>query len=562
MLDIRDPRTYIERFLKIRTKDSKIVPFKLNQPQKRLYDEVMRQRRAGKPVRIIILKARQMGFSTLTEGMLFHSTATGFNVESLVVAHKDDATAQLFGMSKRFYDELPAELKPMRRASNAQEIVFDAPANKPDVKGLKSRIRCATAGGTGIGRSYTLTNLHLSEFGFWPGDKMATYIGLAQAVPYKPGTTVIIESTANGYDEFKTLWDNAVAAQRAGDEDGFVPIFFPWFEMDEYRAPVPYNFALTDEERELKERFRLDDEQIAWRRRMLQNELGGDINLFRQEYPSTPDEAFIATGQSVFDKEKLVARRHEVEKDVWERGRFDISFTGDSISGYLWQRDEKGPIRIRRHPEDNVPYVIGGDTAGTGSDDFVGQVLDNRTGEQIAVLQQKFGEREYALQMYALGRYYNDALIGIETNYSTYPEKKLEEFNYPNLYVRQRPDTYTGKLIEAYGFETNSKTRPLIIDGLKDIAAHTSEMLTDFETLGQMLTFVYDDNWKPQAQLGEHDDLVMALAIAHYIRPQQSYKAKLPEKERVEWRRDQWEDYRRASPAERKILREKWGDPK
>lgn len=341
-----------------------------------------------------------------------------------------------------------------------------------------------------------------------------------------------------------------------------MPIFFPWFEMDEYRAPVPYNFELTDEERELKERFKLDDEQIAWRRRMIQNELGGDINLFHQEYPATPDEAFIATGQSVFDKETLVMRRHEVEKDVWERGCFDVSFAGEGISGYLWRKDEKGPVRIRRHPEENVPYVIGGDTAGTGSDDFVGQVLDNRTGEQVAVLQHKFGEREYAIQMYALGRYYNDALIGIETNYSTYPEKKLEELNYPNLYVRQRPDTYTGKLIEAYGFETNTKTRPLIIDGLKDVTAHTPENLTDFETLGQMLTFVYDDNYKPQAQLGEHDDLVIALAIAHYIRPQQSYKAKVPEKERVEWRKDQWEDYRRASPAERKMLREKWGEPK
>lgn len=562
MIDIRDPRTYIEHFLKIRTKSGEVITLKLNPAQERLYGIIDEKRRAGKPVRLIILKARQMGFSTLIEALMFHASATAFNVESIVVAHTDESTAQLFRMAKRYYEDLPPLLKPMRRASNAQELLFDAPA-KSDKNGLKSRVRCATAGGSGIGRGFTFTNAHLSEFAFWPGDKMATYIGLAQAVPYLPGTMIAIESTANGYNEFKTMWDAAVEAERAGDETGFTPVFFPWFEMPDYTAEVPSGLVLTDEERELKERFRLTDGQLVWRRRTIKNECGGDINLFRQEYPATPDEAFIATGQSVFEKDVLVNRRHEVEKDAWERGHFDVSFAGDgSISGFLWQRDERGPVRIRRHPENNVPYVIGGDTAGTGSDDFVGQVLDNRTGEQIAVLQHKFGEREYAIQMYALGRYYNDALIGIETNYSTYPEKKLEEFNYPNLYVRQRTDTYTGKLMETYGFETNTKTRPLIIDGLKDVAAHTPENLTDFETLGQMLTFVYDDNWKPQAQLGEHDDLVMALAIAHYIRPQQRYTVKLPGKERVEWRKDQWEDYRRASPAERKMLREKWGEPK
>lgn len=560
MIDIREPREYIERFLKIRTKDSRIVPLKLNAAQKRLYSEIERQRKAGKPVRIIILKARQMGFSTLTEALLFQSTATRYNVESLIVAHDEDATGQLFGMSKRFYDELPDPLKPMKKASNARELVFDS--TTPGKPGLKSRIRCSTAGGRGIGRSYTLTNLHISEFAFWPGAKMETYIGLAQAVPYERGTMVIIESTANGFDEFKTLWDNAVSMQRAGDETGFVPIFFPWFEMEEYRAPVPVGFEMTDEERELKERFGLDDEQLAWRRRMLQNELGGDLDLFRQEYPATPDEAFIATGRSVFDKDILTERRRIAEPEEWERGQFEVTERDGGIVSYLWQRDKRGAVRIRKHPEDGAPYVIGGDTAGTGSDDFVGQVLDNRTGEQVAVLQQKFGEREYAMQMYALGRYYNDALIGIETNYSTYPEKKLEEYGYPRLYVRQRPDTYTGRLVDAYGFETNRKTRPLIIDGLKDVCRHSPELLTDFETMGQMLTFVYDDDYKPQAQQGEHDDLVMALAIAHYIRPQQSTKGRQAEDERHEWTPDMWEDYRNASASERKKMIKAWGHPK
>lgn len=109
----------------------------------------------------------------------------------------------------------------MQRASNAQELLFDRPAKyKGEAQGLGSRIRCATAGGSGVGRSYTLKCLHLSEFAFWPGDKRETFSGLVQAVPDRPGTVIIIESTANGYDEFKKMWDDAVQAERDGT-DGF-----------------------------------------------------------------------------------------------------------------------------------------------------------------------------------------------------------------------------------------------------------------------------------------------------------------------------------------------------
>ena len=162
-MNILNARTYIERFLKIRTKEGAVVPLVLNRPQERLYNAIQKQWRAGKPVRIIILKARQMGFSTLTEAIIFFLTVTAKYVESMIVAHKDEATANLFRMSKRFYDELPPALRPMQRASNAQELLFDRPAKyKGEAQGLGSRIRCATAGGSGVGRSYTLKCLHLS----------------------------------------------------------------------------------------------------------------------------------------------------------------------------------------------------------------------------------------------------------------------------------------------------------------------------------------------------------------------------------------------------------------
>lgn len=178
-------REYIESCLKIRTKSGAVVPFRLNAAQQKLYAVAKRQQDEGKPVRIIILKARQLGFSTLTEALLFHACATRANVNALVVAHREDATANLFRMSKLFYDELPAPVKPMLRTSNAQELVFENPsrASRGALPGLRSRFRCATAGGRGIGRSDTLQCVHLSEYAFWPEggeSKAATLAGILQ----------------------------------------------------------------------------------------------------------------------------------------------------------------------------------------------------------------------------------------------------------------------------------------------------------------------------------------------------------------------------------------------
>ncbi len=555
---------YIQRFLKIIDKKGAIIPFVLNEPQQRLYSVIREQWNQGKPVRVIILKARQMGFSTLVEAIIFWMAATAFNVRCMIVAHTDDATGNLFQMSKRYLEYLPEQLKPMQQASNAQEIVFDRPARyKGTAKGLGSRIRCATAGGQGIGRSFTLKALHLSEFAFWPGDKHATITGLLQAVPDEPGTFVAIESTAKGYDEFKKLWDKAVADQQAGKE-GFIPVFFAWHEMREYRRSVPANFCRTEEEEQLAQTFGLDDQQLAWRRWAIDNLCGGDIEMFHQEYPSTPDEAFISTGRCVFDKNALVLRRKQVQELAWEYGQFRMEYdiTG-GIGKFQWEQDSRGYIRILEQPQPGVPYVIGADTAGTGSDWFAAHVLDNRTGKQVAVLHQQFGERAFAEQVYCLGMYYNQALIGVEVNYSTFPQLMLEQLGYTNFYEREKYDTYTGDNKKAYGFETTTKSRPVIIDGLKDVAKQALETITDFATMGEMLTFVYNEHFRPQAENGEHDDLVMALAIAHGIRSQQDTAADIiDETLKTLWTDDMWEDFNKASPEIQKMLIQQWGEPR
>ena len=418
-------REYIESCLKIRTKSGAVVPFRLNAAQQKLYAVAKRQQDEGKPVRIIILKARQLGFSTLTEALLFHACATRANVNALVVAHREDATANLFRMSKLFYDELPAPVKPMLRTSNAQELVFENPsrASRGALPGLRSRFRCATAGGRGIGRSDTLQCVHISEYAFWPEgseSKAATLAGILQAVPSRPGTMVIIESTANGCEDFKDRWDAAVAG-----ENDFEPVFFAWFENPDYAMPVEPGIEWTAEERETRERYSLSWEQLRWRRWCIANNCGGSRDMFRQEYPANPDEAFLYSGSGVFDNALVIRRREEAAPPV-RRGRF---VPGNKDGESVWQDDDAGEICIYRECEPGHPYVLGGDTAGDGSDWFTAHAIDNSTGEQAACLRRRFSEPEYVRQVYALGRHYNDALVALSASDAPAFEAFIKEFD-------------------------------------------------------------------------------------------------------------------------------------
>lgn len=504
---------YIENCLKIKTKSGTVVPFRLNDAQRKLYAVAKRQQDAGKPVRLIILKARQLGFSTLTEGLIFHACATRKNVNALIVAHREDATANLFRMSKLFYDELPAPVKPMLRASNAQELVFENPSKLRSERearpGLRSRIRCATAGGRGIGRSDTLQCVHLSEYAFWPDGadgKASTLAGILQAVPSLPGTMVVIESTANGFEDFKERWDAAVAG-----ENDFEPVFFAWFENPDYSMPVVPGTEWTPEERDLKDAYRLTDEQLQWRRWCIANNCGGSLDMFRQEYPASPGEAFLHSGTGVFDNEQIVLRLERLPSPA---GR------GEFADGE-WTESETGAITLYELPEEGVPYVLGGDTAGEGSDYFTAIVIDNVSGRIVAKLRQKYSEPEYVRQIYALGRFYNDALVAIETNFSTYPVMKLQEMEYPNQYSREREDTYTRQMKKSYGFRTDRQSRPRAIANLVEVFSSHPEWFTDRELLEEMLTFCYNEDHRPEALAGKHDDLVMGAAITYAVRHQQ-----------------------------------------
>ena len=508
-------KKYIEKYVKIRDKSGRIIDFKLNEPQQKLYDIIKQLKKEGKPVRIIILKARQMGFSTLTESILFKETATKFNINTGIVAHKEEATTNLFNMSKRIYDNLPDAMKPTKKASNAKELIFD----NQEGTGLKSKIKCMTAGADGVGRSDTFNNLHISELAFW-GNAKETMLGLMQAVPNLPNTMVIIESTANGYEYFKEIWDKAVRK-----ENDFIPLFVGWHELEEYQMPYS-GFELTPEEKQLQETYNLSLDQLTWRRWCIANNCGGDIEQFKQEYPMNPHEAFIVSGTSVFDKEQLVLRLETIPKPL-KVGYFSYTYNdekpaGQKISNIKWVNDPNGYIRIYQVPDSPVQtkYCIGGDTAGDGSDYYTGHVLDAKTGMQVATLKQQFDADLYTKQMYCLGKYYKDALIGIEANFDSFPLMELQRLGYKNQYVREKIDEYTGRTEKRYGFKTTSITRPTILSSLIEIVREHIDLINDKDTLEELLTIIRNEKGRIEAPVGGHDDQMMGLAIAHYIRTQ------------------------------------------
>ena len=504
---------YIETYMKIQTKNGELIPLKMNYAQNRLYDLFADAYERDEPFKCIILKARQMGLSTCTEAIMTALCMTNHFRNGLIVAHTSDSSTHIYNMAKRYYENLPKGLKPMMKYSNAKELRFENPAKDPpeELKGLRSSIRVATAGQGGVGRSQTFNYMHLSELAFWEeqdGQTVADQMtGLLQTLPQHGFSMLVIESTANGYNYFKNLWDQA-----ASGESDFIPLFIPWYEMEDYRLPY-HGEDLTEDELELKKKFFIDNEQIMWRRYAIRNLCGNDLDKFRQEYPSTPEEAFIMSGSPVFDLQRVLKRLEEVPNPI-AQGTF-------SEMGNFYE-DSKGYTKIWEHPIPGHAYCLGADTAGEGSDYFVVHVADkSQMGKQVAQYRAETDEQMFVKQLYFLGHYYNYGLIAPETNFSSYVTMKLQEMGYYNMYVREAVDTYTSRTQKKFGFRTTSLTRPLIIDMLKEVVAEHIDILMSKELLKEMLSFVKNEkNGKPEAASGAHDDCIMAAAITYFAIPQ------------------------------------------
>lgn len=258
-------------------------------------------------------------------------------------------------------------------------------------------------------------------------------------------------------------------------------------------------------------------------------------------------------GRSVFDRMALTAIIERDRRPVFT-GYFDIKKENDMISSFSLIEERRGMIKIYEQPKKGEDYVIGADTAGTGGDYFVCQVVSVQTGRQVAILRvAEIAEDIFAASLYCLGIYYNEALIAVETNFSTYPSLELSRLCYPNQYVRETVDRFTGEPGTAFGFRTDSLTRPVIISGfIKSFREHP-ETICDVDTAEEMLSFVRNENLRPEAEIGAHDDCVIAFAIAEFVRQSlSSFVVSAPDF--TGWSRDMIEDYERASDQEKEII--------
>lgn len=365
---------YSPKCLRIKGKDKRIIPLKLNKAQQYVHERLETQLRETGKVRALVLKARQQGFSTYIGGRFYWKTSLGHGTNTYILTHEQGATDNLFAMVGRYHEHAP--VKPETGKANAKELYFPK---------LDGGYAVGTAGSKAVGRSKTVFLFHGSECAFWP-NASDHFAGVVQAIPDLPGTEIILESTANGIGgEFHERWQQAESG--IGD---YIAIFVPWFWSDEYRRPVPADFQLNYErgadgepsEAEYMEMYDLDLSQMAWRRAKIA-ELK-DPQLFMQEYPATAAEAFQTTGHDSFIKpaDVLRARKNKLEPfgplvigvdpSRFGKDRFSVSRRRgrvitkveskaklDTVAGATWIKH----IIDAEHPE-KVFIDVGGQGAG------------------------------------------------------------------------------------------------------------------------------------------------------------------------------------------------------
>lgn len=490
--------------LYIQTKDLQIRPLELNWAQREFLGVVEEQLASTGRIRVIILKARQLGMSTATEALLFTLAFLFHGYRGMVIAHEVPASQNLLAMTTRYWDTYRFKKLYTPRSYSKNNLSWVESG---------SSLTIATAGNKAVGRSATIHGVHASEVAFWPEPEVA-FGGLRQTVPNEPGTAIIIESTANGVGNFfHREWVKA-----ENGESEFRPLFFPWWRHYEYKAswvglPAQPLGQLSSAEKLLAKLIPADEleDRLLWRRWAIPNLCQNDPLLFMQEYPATPEEAFIASGTNVFPLERL---RECYEPQDGFRGV--LMRNGNEVE---WRPASNGPLTIFKKPDDSEwgRYVVAGDpTHSTFGDYAVAQVLNRRTLEQVAVWRGRCDPGTFGEELFKLGLFYNEALVTTEIEGPGYASiGTLLGMNYPKLYRKARPDSTPGKFSgEQYGWSTTMQSKQLAVGWTLKAVMDGSLVLHDRKTFEEMSNFVTLDNGGyGNANGEEHDDTVMALAI-------------------------------------------------
>ena len=507
---VSDFPLFCEAFIKIIDKRGNVVPFKLNKHQMTLWQAIKEDMKNDAPIRIIILKCRQLGFSTMMQAFLFWRALTKPGSGGLVIAHKDDASSELFGKIELMYRELPEafynELNAIKDTSKKGKKL--AWAGK-----LNTKLYVDTAGNLTVGRSQTYQGCHLSEVAFYDYPEEIMY-GMLQSLPKDSFSIAVVESTANGAGTyFHVLWERS---QTPGSS--WKGLFFSWKDEPSYKMKPPSDFKLTPAERKIKTKWKLTDDQIYWRRVVIDDECNGDEDKFRQEYPIEPKEAFIVSGSLYFGPKNVEAYLDKVAPPK-RMGRIAVVNRKPMFIDEQPDSQYDPPWWIWDSPERHCAYAIGADVAGGTARDYSAAHIINLTKRSIvATFRGKLDPDEFARELRVMGLTYNTALIAPEVNGEGRATllKLVKDLKYPRVFYHQYDEEWSGGLQHRYGWRTTVKTRPTMLGQALESLRKRSITLRCERTIGELGAFIRTSTNKlAEAGPGAYDDMVMSFCIAN-----------------------------------------------
>lgn len=522
---------FIEKFIKITDKDSNIIPFILNDDQADLYKQMCLQKLEGKPIRINILKARQIGFSTFISAVIFVLTIFQPMQSAVIIADTSEHARDLLRRKYMFfYDNLPNDIKKRFPLITRKEAGLSVSWGN----GKSSDIRVAVQG-QNAGRSGTFQYLHLSECAFWD-NLNETLVSLLQTISgNNKNSMVFFETTANGVNDYKLRWDKDLLGK-----NNYKALFYPWYTDKSYVQPKVPEYIKPAWLEGVQEKYHLNEEQVRWYYEKYMGDMNEDLDTLKQEFPSSPTEAFITTGNSVFNTELLLERKDELlglmakGMSYLKKGdfRYNLLVSQDgkriTLDNLHFVDSRSGSVTIYEEPNPTHPYVCSNDPAMGGEDYFAIQVFDNYTGHQVAVYHKnKCDADDCAYQLYALGKYYNDAMITGETNTTSYILQTVQKCGYKFIYQDQDIEDLGTRFYNKLGFKTKTTNRQTMIEMFAIAFRENPKIINDYETICEMENFQIvksgkNDKEKAMATGGAHDDLVMSACGFYLCRGMQS----------------------------------------
>lgn len=538
--DFGDHPQFCRESLSIRDRIGSTVPLELSTGQLALHDAIESQRSKGKPVRVVALKTRRSYFTAGACAEIFHDTAFFPGRRATIIAdHYKPAGLEAFdylvqfAMSYRPFVrhgkgwDLPNVIKPR----NLQSPVAEGSDLQLLLEnGASFDVLSAEGGdvGRGGGRHWLLGD----EVAFWRAATI-TLTAILNMIPDLPETGVILQSTANGVGgEF---YDLCQKAMDPANEGGWLFLFFGWLQHGPYRLEISatdklkLQATLDREEKILVELHGANLQQLAWRRRTIAVACRGDVELFHQEYPTTPEEAFLASGRPVFDHKELA--RHPVRPGT--SGELEVIDTGAIRRMLFVDREEgRGSLTIWKKPERGMLYTIGADPSkgmdvstakrGENPDYSVAFVIETLTGKQVALYRARTRPGAFGEFLAILARYYNWAFVCPEANDAGFIDAFIK-MEYPTelIYNRERDPTDKRTLrIQEIGFETTALSRSWLIGAAESAIREMSIQIHSAVVISECQTFVVKPNGKKEHQDDRHDDCVISLGLAEIGRRQ------------------------------------------